>query len=158
MILLMYSPNAWVRLITGRSLVISGTSVSSTFFFLEHFPLSLKVLDHCVPQDVGSGNALFGGLIVFYYFTRSKELLLGICSEYKGCCWDRCPGCCIWCGVWDPASRASKTVCNLLYFVFIKVNQIVKSHDPLVSQLHYHFVRHSHLCKVLKEIRCLIIC
>ena len=51
--------------------------IVSLFSFLERFPLRLKILDHQVPLDVGSGDASSGGLIVSYYFTRNKELLLG---------------------------------------------------------------------------------
>ena len=76
--------------------------IVSLFSFLERFPLRLKILDHQVPLDVGSGDASSGGLIVSYYFTRNKELLLGFSKE-KGWCWYCCPWCYIWRGVWDPA-------------------------------------------------------
>ena len=36
----------------------------SLFLFFECFPLCLKILDHQVPLDVGSGDALSGGLIL----------------------------------------------------------------------------------------------
>ena len=36
----------------------------SLFWFLERFPLRLKILDHRVPLDVGSGDTSSGGLIV----------------------------------------------------------------------------------------------
>ena len=65
----------------------------SFFSFLEHFPLSLNVLDHRVPRDVGSSDASFGGLIVLYRFKSGEDSLLGLCSEDKRWCWDCCPGC-----------------------------------------------------------------
>ena len=58
--------------------------IVSLFLFLERFPLRLKVLDHCVPRDVGSGDASSGGLIVSYYVTRGVESLLGIFSKDEG--------------------------------------------------------------------------
>ena len=58
----------------------------SFFSFLEHFPLSLNVLDHRVPQDDGSGDASSGGLTVSYYVTRCKESPLGLLSEDEGWC------------------------------------------------------------------------
>ena len=81
--------------------------------------MRLKLIDHHVTRDVGSGDALSGGLIVLYYVTHGEELLLGLCSEEEGWCWDFFPGCYVWRGVWDPASRALETVCNLLNFVFL---------------------------------------
>ena len=36
----------------------------SLFWFLERFPLRLKILDHRVPLDVGSGDPFSSGLIV----------------------------------------------------------------------------------------------
>ena len=97
-------------MINGKDLVILGTSGSSPFLFLERFPLRLKVLDHHVPQDVRSGDALSGGLIVSYYVTRGEESLLGIFSKDEGYFWDCCP------------SWASETVCDLLYGIFIKLH------------------------------------
>ena len=65
----------------------------SLFSFLDHFSLPLIVLDHRVPRDVGSSDALFGGLIVLYRFKSGEDSLLGLCSEDKRWCWDCCPGC-----------------------------------------------------------------
>ena len=72
---------------------LRGVWLVSLFSFLDHFPLSLKVIDHRVPRDVVSGDASSGGLVVSYYVTRGKELLLGLCSKDKGGCWYFCPGC-----------------------------------------------------------------
>ena len=127
----------------------------SIFSLLERFPLRLKILDHQVPLDVGSDDASSIGLIISYYFTRGEYLLLVFCSKDEGWCWDRCPRCCIWRGVWDPSSRASETICDLFNCVFLKVHQIVNVRDPLISQLHYCFVQYSHLCVIMKESRCL---
>ena len=134
---------------------LGGVWIFSLFSLLERFPLNLKIIDHRVPQDVVSGDALSCGLIVLYYVTRGKEFLLGLFSEDEGWCWDCCPGCGIWRWVRDPASQASETVCDLLYAVFIKVHHIVNACDPLIFHLRYHFVWYSHLCGVLKESRCL---
>ena len=42
----------------------------SLFSFLERFPKFLKVIDHCVSQDVGNVDASSGGLIILYYVRR----------------------------------------------------------------------------------------
>ena len=61
---------------------LGGVWIVSLFLFLESFPLSLKVLDHCAPRDVGSGDASSSGLILSYYITRGEESFMGLCSKY----------------------------------------------------------------------------
>ena len=65
---------------------IGEVLIVSIFSFLERFPLCLKVLYHCVPRDVGSGDGSSSGLIVSYHVTRGKESLMGLFSKDEGWC------------------------------------------------------------------------